>query len=374
MRISSRIAGIVAFTVTAALALAGCADASRSTEAPGGPVELDELVAAAQEEGALTIYDGGNEQNVLAWTKEFTDEYDIKVDVIREGGAALYERFSREEAAGNHQADVISVLDRGQLNEAVEYGWLAEYTPKDAEQLPAEFARSGYYYAVQSSIAPAIIYNTQNVTADELVQLRKDPWGYLGAPELKGRVSVVAPQSGRSNQALWYMYTDGQAAADYGWESAVAIAANTAHIASGTTLTAQAIVQGEFDFGLGVPDSYITSLILGDGAPVGFVQLDPAVEMTNGTAVSAGAPHPNAARLFLEWAASAEGVRAWARGANQKPIRSDVDDPRDYLDMEWFSERPGLVWTDFEADRGFLKAMSDGEYMTTWNETFGYSG
>ena len=359
----------------AALTISGCsADPAPTAPEPGGEFDLEALTEAAQAEGDLTIYADASEASLRLWADAFTAEYDIQVTVVRDATAPLYQKFSQEEAAGQHQADVISILDHAALDQAVENEWIAEYTPQEAEGLPAEYARAGYYFAVQSVTSPVIAYNTDNVTAAEAKKLATDPVGFLTTPGMTDRIGVVAPHSGRQNQSLWYLYTEGRASDEYGWEAAEAIAANTNRISDAVS-TAQGVVQGEFDFGFGLPDSYMISLITGSGAPLGFVYPTPTVVVTSALAVSAGAQHPNAARLFSEWAASAAGVEAWSTGSNNAPIRSDVDDPRTYLDEDWFVARTDNVWVDFESDDVFLEAMAaDGEFFATWNETFGYSG
>ncbi|HLY66585.1 MAG TPA: extracellular solute-binding protein, partial [Chloroflexota bacterium] len=37
------------------------------------------------------------------------------------------------------------------------------------------------------------------------------------------------------------------------------------------------------------------------------------------------APHPNAARVFVNWLASREGMETYARSTNQAPVRNDIE-------------------------------------------------
>ncbi|WP_157814005.1 ABC transporter substrate-binding protein [Microbacterium sp. BR1] len=320
------------------------------------------------------LYGDSSDASMKAWTDAFTQEYGIPVTIVRNATGPLFQQFAQEESAGQAQADVLSILDHSALDQAVDNGWIAEYTPQEADALPAEYARAGYYYAVQSVTSPVIAYNTDKVTPEEVEKLQADPMGFLESKGLTDRVGVVAPQAGQQLQAYWYLYSDGPAAEDFGWDGLGGIAANTGAI-SDTVTIAQNVIQGEVDFGLPLADSYVISLITGSGAPLGFVYPDPTVAVMSALAVVENAPHPNAARLFSEWAASADGVSAWAVGANNAPMRSDVEDPRTYLDEPWFSPKTDDVWSDFGSDPEFLEAMTaDGWYFPKWNETFGYSG
>lgn len=371
----SRLLATVTIAALGAAVLVGCSSNDPVVvEAVGTDGDMEALVTAAQAEGALTIYDGGSEAKVRRWADAFSAEYSIDVTIVRDGDAALYERYSQEEAAGQSQADVITLIDRAAKEEAVDNEWFAEYTPQEADALPTEYARDGYYYPMQGKTAQVIAYNTNNVTDAEIEGLKADPWAFISSADLTGRIGVGEVVS-KDDMALWYMYTEGDASADYGWDAAQGIADNTYRVISGSTNIAQSLVQGEIDFGFSLPDTYVTTLISRDNAPLGFVYPDPTIATTNATAVNAGAPHPNAARLFVEWAASPGGVTAWSQGADQQPIRSDVTDPRTFLDEPWYSERPDTLWEDAENDADFNRAMSeDGDFRQRWNEIFGFSG
>ena len=137
----------------------------------------------------------------------------------------------------------------------------------------------------------------------------------------------------------------------------------------------QNVLQGEVDFGLPIADGYVVSQITASGAPLGFVYPDPTVAVTSALAVVKNASHPNAARLFAEWAVSKEGNIAWATGSNNAPMRTDIPDTRTYLNEPWFQKKTGEVWTGFTTDKDFLSAMTaDGTYFPEWNKAFGYSG
>jgi iron(III) transport system substrate-binding protein len=62
------------------------------------------------------------------------------------------------------------------------------------------------------------------------------------------------------------------------------------------------------------------------GAPMESLTLDPVVVQVNPVQVAARAPHPNAARLFTDFALSKEG-QEMVRSALREPARSDVESP-----------------------------------------------
>ena len=60
------------------------------------------------------------------------------------------------------------------------------------------------------------------------------------------------------------------------------------------------------------------------GAPIDWVALEPAVVQVNPVMLAANAPHPNAARLFLDFILSKEGAEM-LRSFQRVPVRKDVE-------------------------------------------------
>jgi len=60
-------------------------------------------------------------------------------------------------------------------------------------------------------------------------------------------------------------------------------------------------------------------------------------------AVANHAPHPNAARVFVNWMASKEGLELYSRGRNNATLRTDIDES--FLPPETIP-RPGVKYFD----------------------------
>jgi iron(III) transport system substrate-binding protein len=76
-------------------------------------------------------------------------------------------------------------------------------------------------------------------------------------------------------------------------------------------------------------------------APIDWVSLEPTVAQIDAVMLSAHSPHPNAARLFVDFVLSKEGQSALA-GVQQIPVRRDME-PRSKTvgqGHKWFVERP----------------------------------
>jgi ABC-type Fe3+ transport system substrate-binding protein len=76
-------------------------------------------------------------------------------------------------------------------------------------------------------------------------------------------------------------------------------------------------------------------------SPIDWVSLDPIAAQIDAVMLSAQSPHPNAARLFVDFALSREGQNALA-GVQQIPIRTDMEaQAKPVLQgQKWFVERP----------------------------------
>jgi len=58
------------------------------------------------------------------------------------------------------------------------------------------------------------------------------------------------------------------------------------------------------------------------------------------------APHPNAAKVFVNWIASKEGLEVYARAKLASPTRNDIDES--FLPAEYIP-RPGVSYFDNDA-------------------------
>jgi iron(III) transport system substrate-binding protein len=371
----------IAILLAGAVGLTACSSSPAAVAVPtgsNGAVDLDALATAAKAEGGLTLYTDGTLKTQQAWADAFTQKYGIPVSIVRDSGAPLYQRFSQEEAAGQRQADVFGNVDPASLDDAVANGWLAQYTPQDASLFPAAQTRPGYYYPYLNGFAHTIAYNPTKVTPAELAEVMSDPVKAMEDPQFKGRIGVCPPQTAQLAQAFWYLYTDGAAKNDVGWDGLAKIAANTSLITDTATLS-QDIVQGEVDFAFPVADSIVSSQLAANAnAPIRFIYATPTVGGQFGMGVVANAPHPNAARLFTEWAATPEANTLLAQLTGNKPLNTSATDARSYLTADWFKPlNTDTTWyqTQFSKDQPFLDAVGkDGDYLSHWSQVFGYSG
>ncbi len=113
---------------------------------------------------------------------------------------------------------------------------------------------------------------------------------------------------------------------------------------------AQWLAQGKYAISIGVASEHVLPLEEA-GAPVTTARPKEGAYLTSGSfafGMVKNPPHPNATRLFVNWALSKEGQTAYSREVRQHGVRVDV--PSDLL-MPGFTRQAGekFIVSDDEA-------------------------
>jgi iron(III) transport system substrate-binding protein len=138
-------------------------------------------------------------------------------------------------------------------------------------------------------------------------------WDDLLHPKLKGHVAQCAPTRSSSSHATYevILQRDGDAK---GWEWLKHLGANTGLFTARSRDVPSVVAKGEFAAGFAVP-SYMAFEDRLAGFDLKFVAPKTAWITPEPIAVLAGAPHPKAARAFIEYMLSERGQRvAMERG------------------------------------------------------------
>jgi iron(III) transport system substrate-binding protein len=145
----------------------------------------------------------------------------------------------------------------------------------------------------------AFAYNTNLVKKSEL------PSSYEGFadPRWKGKLAIEA------DDADWFAKVSGLLGErDAERLFRAFVANNGVSLRKGHTLLANLVAAGEVPLALTVYN-YKAEQLKSKGAPIDWFVLPPAIARVNGLAVSARAPHPNAAMLWFEFVLGVEGQR-----------------------------------------------------------------
>ena len=282
-------------------------------------LEAAEVREKAEAEGKVVFYASMNTADVKALADGFKQLYPkIDIQFYRSNDSSLMEKAVTEGRAGNPLWDVIAITGfyghllkkRGTL-EAYDSPERKFY--RDAYKDPQAFWTSIYTtYSVFG-------YNTRLVPKASIPRSYQD----LLKPEWKGQIGM----EGRAYE--WFATTmRNMGGEEKGLAFMRRFAEQQPQPRSGRTLAAQLVAAGEFKASVTVySQSY--EILKGTGAPVEWVALDPVYASVHPTGIAAKAPHPNAARLLMDFLLSKKGQEI-LRALKRIPDRIDTppDPPR----------------------------------------------
>lgn len=314
------------------------------------PKDTAKLYDAAKKEGTLVWYGSSAHEVMQSISKDFEAKYPgIKVEILRVVGVAQYQRFTRETEAKQYIADIVHISDYPSQKALVDQGHLAEWKTPAADRIPAQY-RMGYSSYAPELTALTIMYNVNRVTPEE-VKILESSWKGVLDPRFKGRFAVSTIKGGATYLGV-HMFLDPKNEKIFGRDFVKAVAAQLPAAYPSTMIVLDRVVVGEQDFSYWTFDSinYIKWL---EGAPIRWVSPTPTpVAALSWYGISKYAPHPNAARLFLNWYTSEEGAAAINRVGLSTTLEG-VKDLRKVVNEPW--HKPVTVkyevdWTRWQKD------------------------
>ena len=286
--------------------------------AAGSPARAEEMAAlevAAAKEGALTWYtahtDGETAQLMLdAFMRQYPG---IKGSVIRTTAQVAYQRLLQDIKNGIRQCDVFSSTDLGHDEALRDDGKFLRWTPAAAVALRPEFQNldpgGSYYPTLAELVVP--IYRTDKVT-----DAPKNWTDFLDG-RWRNQVTVGHPAYS-GTVGTWVVAMKKL----YGWSYFEKLEKNKPLIGRSVNDAVGVLTSGERTVGVG--PSGLSQVTAARGNPVGIsYPADGAVLIVSPSAVMADAPHPAAARLFVEWLLSPAMSRL-SNEARRLPVRADA--------------------------------------------------
>lgn len=344
-------AGVAALAASFGASAKGATTASASGAGAFVPEEtrsLDELYAAARQEGGgLIVYAGGDtptqqDDTVQAFRARFPG---IKLTMVVDYSKFHDVRIDNQLATGTLIPDVVQLQTVQDFTRWKRLGALLPYKPagfsavypgfKDPDGAwvaIAVYAFSYMYAASLGSSGPA----TPRAMVD---------------PRWKGAISSSYPNDDDAVLFLYRLYAQA-----YGWDWVSQLAAQGPQFGRGTPTPIVAVASGQKLVGIGGVGSLATPLVPGVqwAVPDGH----PFAAWGQRAAILAGARHPAAAKLYLNWQLS-PGVQQGS--FNGWSVRTDVTPPGGL--------RPIWEYPNAHLDE-FPRFMADRAEAERWRETF----
>jgi len=276
---------------------------------------------AAKKEGKvvwyISMFDVDTAEQVA---KAFERKYPgVKVEVVRATAGVIYQRVLQESQAGVFQNDIFSSTEEGHYAAMKDRGLLLAYVPAEADKVLPRFQKIDpeNYYHVASVGLVMITYNSQKVSASEAPKKWKD----LLDPRWKGRIGIGHPAFS-GYVATWVLSLTKL----YGWEYFEALAKQSPQIGRSINDTVTMLASGERLVAAGPDLTTLKSRNKGNPLELVYPE-DGATLMTAPSAIMKRAPHPNAAKLFMDFIMSAEYSQVLVNNAGT-PLRPDVAPPK----------------------------------------------
>lgn len=274
---------------------------------PARAADLKALEEAARKEGEMTWYVSLYSQAIAEKTAAaFMKKYPgLKIVVVRATTGGSFQRLMQDLKSNVAIASVFSTTGQGgQYKILQDGGYLAEYTPKNADGL-ADYVKAtikpGYTYPMGAGLL-AMAYNTAKVSPEDAPKA----WSDLTDPKWKRKLALGHPATSGFD-ASWCVSMNKKV----GWQYYEALAKNEPLIQRSTFDTLTALNSGERVVST-LPDAFAIDA-LSKGNPIAVVYPEDGSEMILGyTAILKNAPQPNLARLFTEFLLDVEHAQVMA--------------------------------------------------------------
>ncbi len=287
--------------------------AGQEAKAIGGQVSLEK----AKAEGKVAFY--ANITSVEPILEDFTKRYGVKAEYTRLSTAKFIATILTEHAAGKLTADVLQA-PMPVLELLKEKGVLASYTSPAAAGYPKWANKDGKIQSFGIEYA-ALIYNRELVKPADVPKRYED----LADPKWKGKIVMADPSSHPTTISWLIGLKENVIKSEAEWMKFLkGLAANKPMFVASFGPTPAPIESGEMLIGISMPKYIITKA----PAPLDWARVSqPMMGTPRGMAIAAGAPRPNASRLFVDYWLSRDAMKIMAEKVGEYVLAPGIYPP-----------------------------------------------
>jgi iron(III) transport system substrate-binding protein len=322
----------------------------------------DETLSAARKEGKVVVSGPPSAALRQALPAAFKERYGITLEYLGGRGSETAAKLRAERQAGVMTVDVAiagvqtmaTIFYREKMLDPIRPTLVLPEVVDGSKWKKGKLWFSDpddqYVLRLSNTVSTTFYINTAHVKPEEM-RSSKD----LLDPKWKGKISLqdpTVPGSGSNQAAQLYLQLGEDFVKKLYIDQKPAISRDTRQLTDW-------LARGSHPIALGAEDQDVDQLRK-EGMPIAPVNLSDTQELISAgfgqLALLNGAPHPNAAKVFLNWMASKEGSEIFAHAMSVASTRNDIDES--FLSPE-VVPRPGVSYFD----------TYDWEYTVTTKET-----
>ena len=260
-------------------------------EAAGTEKErVDKLIEGAKKEGAMVFYGTMDISHSVKMLDRFKEKYPfIKTELHRAGSPALLNKIMTETRAKRYIVDVINVTGF-QAYAGKAAGLFMGYVSPESQAYREGFKDPDGHWTSIYNLHYAMGYNTKQLSRKDIPDTYE---GFLH-PRWKGKKICFDTQ-----EVEWFANMLKIMGEEKGMEFMKKFAAQDLVYRAGHTLTANLVAAGELPIATVYPQG--AEEMKKRGAPIEWVGVAPLIVKLGTIGVAAHAPHPNTAKLFIDF-------------------------------------------------------------------------
>ena len=320
--------------------------------APAAPVdEMEELIAAAKAEGKLVVYGSCEEEYLAAACEKFQELYGIETQYQRLSTGEVQSKI--EEEKGTPSADVWFGGTTDPYNVCAAEGLLEAYEAKNASHLLGSAYRDpdGCWYGIYKGILGFM------VNKDELARLNLEApkdWADLTKPEYQGLIWLSNYNTAGTAKLVINTMIQ-KYGHDEGIQYLVDLDKNVQVYTKSGSGPSKNVGTGECVIGIGFLHDGITQIVDNGYGNIELIIPSSGTSFEIGaTAIFKGCQHPNAAKLWIEFALSPDCVNlAKDNGSYQFLVLDNAEQPA--VAAEFGLDPENVMDYDFEDAKQNIK-------------------
>jgi len=255
------------------------------------------VIEAAKKEGQLVWYNTLVQPHAKGVIDLFMKQYPfINATFWRGGGTQVYSKLMIEGRAGRYDWDAVSLTNPEFIFDLKQRNAINRYSSPEREMFSEDLKDQEGYWTGYYALPTGLGFNTRQVRKDQVPKTYQDLLG----PMWKGKKISVDTEGQELLMGLIQTWGK-EKAVDYLRK----LAAQEPSLGRGNNKRIELTAAGEFPLVIAFTHSIEANKT--KGAPVDWVNLEPVVVQVDSIMLGTRAPHPNAAKLFIDFVLSQQG-------------------------------------------------------------------